>query len=81
MTELERQDLLDGEPPAFVFRSPCCGSRELVSAWMVRYVQEHLGGTMWLRCGKTAADPLRSRPRGTPGCWRAFEADFRAVRV
>ena len=73
MTGVERRDLGDGQEPAYVFRSPCCDSAEIVTAWMVGYVQRHLAGRLWLRCGRTATDALRvAGSVGRQGCGEPF---------
>jgi hypothetical protein len=67
----ERCDIGDTEP-GYVFRSPCCGTKEVVPAWSVAAATALRGGVIRLQCGRTATDPLR--PAGTgKGCGEPFE--------
>ncbi len=55
-----RVSLGDGQPPAYVFTSPCCGKPTLVPAWMVTYAREHTDGRLLLECGRHTTDQLRA---------------------
>ena len=55
-----RVNLRDGQPPAWVFTSPCHGKPSLVPAWMVDYAREHRGGRLTLQCGRSTTDPIRA---------------------
>ena len=58
---------------SFVFRSPCCGMDEVVSAYAVAAAQRW-GVKLKLQCGRTAADPLRPVVPGlSRGCGQWFE--------
>ena len=69
MTGFERRDVGDVEP-AYVFRSPCCHSAEVVPAWAVAFAMR-MRGWIRLRCGRTTADPLRPAITGK-GCGEPF---------
>ena len=55
-----RVNLGDGQPPAYVFTSPCCDKQSLVPAWMVEYARANSGGRLTLQCGRSTTDPIRS---------------------
>src|SRR5436305_1691005 len=45
---VRRVSLGDGQPPAYLFTSPCCGKPSLVPAWIVEYARERTGGRLLL---------------------------------
>jgi hypothetical protein len=55
-----RTALGDGQPPAYVFTSPCCGAPALLAAWVVEYAVARTGGQLLIECGRFGVDPLRS---------------------
>jgi hypothetical protein len=55
-----RRPLGDGQPPAYVFASPCCAAKALVPAWIVEYALARTGGRLLIECGRHASDPLRT---------------------
>ena len=57
---VRRVALRDGQPPAYVFTSPCCGMPALVQAWMAAYARAHHGGQLVIACGRHTTDPLRT---------------------
>ena len=57
---LGRAALADGQPPAYLFPSPCCDAPALVAAWIVEYAVARTEGRLLLECGRFTADPLRS---------------------
>ncbi len=63
-----RRDLGDGQPPAYVVRSPCCSSEHVLPAWTVDV--EDGPGSLQLQCGRGRTDPLLGRI--TAGCGRAY---------
>jgi hypothetical protein len=70
---VRRVSLGDGQPPAYVFTSPCCGKPSLVPAWMVEYARTRTDGRLQLECGRHTTDPLR--PVGSAraeGCGRRY---------
>jgi len=70
---VRRVSLGDGQPPAYLFTSPCCGKPSLVPAWMVEYARERTGGRLLLECGRHTTDQLRAVgvvPAG--GCGRRY---------
>ena len=68
-----RVDLRDGQPPAWVFTSPCCGKPALVPAWMVRQAREHTAGRLVLQCGRHTTYALRAAGvQPDAGCGRRF---------
>ena len=56
----KRVNLRDGQPPAWVFCSPCCDKPSLVPAWMVEYARVNTGGELRLQCGRSTTDPIRT---------------------
>jgi hypothetical protein len=67
--EVTRRNLRDGQPPAYVFTSPCCAVRTVLPAWVVEYARACTGGQLLIRCSGPGSDPLRS-PGAVPahGC-------------
>jgi hypothetical protein len=69
----QRVNLGDGQPPAYVFTSPCCGKPSLVPAWMVEYARANTGGQLTLQCGRSTTDPIRSVVAvRVEGCGRCY---------
>ena len=69
----------DGQPPAYVFASPCCGARAVLPAWVVEYARARTGGRLLLECGRHSGDPLR--PAGAvpgTGCGQRYVVDLPA---
>ena len=71
--QVSRQAQGDGEPPAYVFASPCCGAPTVLAAWIVEYAAARTRGRLLLQCGRYGADPLRApgAVRGN-GCGRPY---------
>jgi hypothetical protein len=70
--EVGRKALGDGQPPAYVFTSPCCGSVSVLPAWIIEYAVARTNGQLLVECGRYGADPLRTvRAVGT-GCGRRY---------
>ena len=70
--EVGRKALGDGQPPAYVFTSPCCGAVSVLAAWIIEYAVARTNGRLLIECGRYAADPLRAvRPAGT-GCGHRY---------
>ena len=72
-----RAALGDGQPPAYLFPSPCCQAPALVAAWIVEYAVARTGGRLLLECGRFTSDPLRpvSVVRG-PGCGQPYVVEL-----
>jgi len=71
-----RSALGDGQPPAYIFTSPCCAAPALLAAWIVEYALARTGGRLLIECGRYSTDPLR--PVGTvrgSGCGRQYLVD------
>jgi hypothetical protein len=69
MTFVGRIDAGHGEP-AYVFRSPCCGVKEIVSAWSVRAAVHNRDGShesAQVRRGGAVPRDRRRSPADTPG--------------
>jgi hypothetical protein len=76
-TEVIRRDLGDGEPPAYLFTSPCCGAGTLLAAWVVAYARERTGGQLLIQCGRHGTDPLRAAgAMPAYGCGRRYVVDM-----
>jgi len=75
--QVGRQALGDGQPPAYVFTSPCCGTRSLLPAWIVEYAVARTGGRLLLECGRPGSDPLRTAG-AVPGagCGQRYVVDI-----
>jgi hypothetical protein len=71
--DVRRSALGDGEPPAYVFASPCCEAPALLAAWIIEYAVARTGGRLLIECGRYGTDPLRpvAAARG-PGCGRHY---------
>jgi hypothetical protein len=67
--EIVRRDLGDGQPPAYLFTSPCCGARSLLAAWIIEYARRHTAGRLLIPCGRYGSDPLGVT---TVGCGRRY---------
>jgi hypothetical protein len=72
-----RTALGDGQPPAYVFTSPCCGAPAVLAAWIVEYAVARTGGRLLLECGRYGTDPLRpvGAARGH-GCGQQYVVDM-----
>ncbi len=77
--EVARRPLGDGQPPAFVFASPCCGAKAVVPAWIVEYALARTGGRLLLECGRHGSGALRTAgaDRGA-GCGMRYVVDITA---
>ena len=72
-----RQALGDGQPPAYVFTSPCCGMRSLLPAWIVEYAVVRTRGRLLLECGRPGSDPLRTAGAvPAAGCGQRYVVDI-----
>ena len=71
-----RVNLRDGQPPAWVFTSPCHGKPSLVPAWMVDYARARTGGRLMLECGRHTTDALHAAgTQPDAGCGRRFTVE------
>ena len=57
---MKRLDFDDGEPPAYVYSSPCCHRSAVLPAWIIRYAHRHTEGRLLIECGRYSTDPLRA---------------------
>src|SRR5262249_45041640 len=72
-----RRELRDGQPPAYLFSSPCCGARTLLPAWVIEYARCRTDGRLLIQCGRYGSDPLR--PAGAIlalGCGSRFVVEL-----
>jgi hypothetical protein len=72
-----RRELRDGQPPAYLFSSPCCGAHTLLPAWVIEYARRRTNGRLLIQCGRYGSDPLR--PAGAIpalGCGSRFVVEL-----
>jgi hypothetical protein len=75
--DVERKALGDGQPPAYIFSSPCCGARTVLAAWIVDYAIASSRGQLLIQCGRYGSDPLRAVARY--GCGQRYLLGLGAV--
>jgi hypothetical protein len=78
--EVRRTAFGDGEPPAYVFTSPCCGAPAVLAAWIIEYAAARTRGQLLIECGRYGADPLRTVRADGAGCGRRYVVVVRARR-
>ncbi len=69
---VRRVRLGDGQPPAYLITSPCCGVPTLIQAWMADYVRANRAGHLRVACGHGTGDPLLAQHAAGRGCGRRF---------
>jgi hypothetical protein len=71
--EVARRDYQDGQPPAYVFTSPCCGKQTVLPAWVIQYAHAHTDGRLLIQCGRYGTDALRAAGAvPSRGCGRPY---------
>jgi hypothetical protein len=70
--EVGRTAFGDGQPPAYVFASPCCGAISVLAAWIIEYAVARTNGRLLIECGRYTADPLRTVRAAGTGCGRRY---------
>jgi hypothetical protein len=71
--EVARRDYQDGQPPAYVFTSSCCGKQTVLPAWVVQYAHARTEGRLLIQCGRYSTDPLRAAGAvPSRGCGRRY---------
>jgi hypothetical protein len=76
--EVTRRDYQDGQPPAYVFTSPCCGKQSVLAAWIIQYARARTGGPLLIQCGRYGTDPLRAAGAvPSQGCGRRYVVTIR----
>jgi hypothetical protein len=71
--DVGRRDYGDGQPPAYVFTSPCCRAQSVLAAWIIEYARARTKSRLLIQCGRHGTDPLREAGAvPTRGCGKRF---------
>ena len=78
--DVARRDLRDGQLPAYLFTSPCCGARTLLAAWIIEYARRRTEGRLLIQCGRHGSDTLRAAGAVPAfGCGRHYVVHLETV--